>query len=142
MFQLGQTQLKCKFNPQYHQPGDSANTAATVAEDSNVPDPATQSIEIATNLALEVGKIVFDGSSIDESALASGAAYEITSTDLGKVITINNIQFGEHSTLGQTPTVGGQTVTYQAATTAIVGDYMQLKLVDNSSGGFLTGLLS
>ena len=80
MFQLGQTQLKCKFNPQYHEP--NGNAAATVAEDTNVPDPATQAIEIASNLALEIGKLTFDGSSIDEANLA---AYEITDTALGKI---------------------------------------------------------
>ena len=78
MFQLGQTQLKCRFNPQYHEPTN--NAAATINEDTNVPDPATVPVDIASSLELEIGKLTFDGNSFDESALG---AYQMSSTNLG-----------------------------------------------------------
>ena len=54
-----------------------------MAEDTNIPDPATQTTEIANNIALEVGKLTFDGSSFNEAGLS---AYTMSTTNLGKLL--------------------------------------------------------
>ena len=73
-------------------------------------------LDLATDLTLQIGKVVFDGNSIDENALTSFAA--------------------SASSTGQT------SLSYASTTTATLGDYMELKLVDGSTSQVLTNTFS
>ena len=64
-------------------------------------------LDLATDLSLQIGKVVFDGNSINEDALT---AYSASDTATGQT-----------------------SLSYAATTTATLGDYMELKLVDNSA---------
>ena len=112
LFQLGQIELKCRFNAQLH----DAASSSTITEDTQIPDPSEKNVDLATSLTLQIGKVVFDGASIDEANLNAFAASD---------------------------TATGQTsLSYVAATTATLGDYMELKLIDGSTSQVLTSKFS
>ena len=78
--------------------------------DKTIADPAEKQIDIRSNLVLEVGK-----SSFVENAVREDDLTETTVTSSTKA----------NANLGA--------LTYQAATTANIGDYMQLQLKDTSA---------
>ena len=73
-------------------------------------------LDLATDLSLQIGKVVFDGNSINEDALT---AYSASDTATGQT-----------------------SLSYAATTTATLGDYMELKLVDGSTAQALTNAFS
>ena len=79
------------------------------SDDNTIADPAEQRIDIASNLQLEIGK-----SSFIQNALAEDSLSETTITSS----TASNANLG--------------VLQYQVATSATIGDYMQLQLVDTS----------
>ena len=111
-FQLGQTELKCRFDADQH----DAASLSTISEDTQIADPSEKNVDLATDLTLQIGKVVFDGSSIDEAALS---AYLASDTATGQA-----------------------SLSYAATTTANLGDYMELKLVDGSTAQVLTSKFS
>ena len=83
----------------------------SVTNDGNtIADATPQQIDIRSNLALEIGKSSFTQSPVSEDSLTETT---ITSS------TNSNVKLG--------------TLEYQSATTANIGDYMQLLLKDTST---------
>ena len=75
-----------------------------------LPDPAEKRLDVQSNLVLEVGKLTFTQNAVAESSLS-----EITVTSS----TSSNANMGA--------------LQYKTATSANIGDYMQLLLKDTSS---------
>ena len=105
MYQLGQVMFTCRIDPYQ----EDATGVVTVSEDTAVDDATEKYVDIAAALELNIYKATFDGGSIDESTLTTVAV----DSDAG--------------------TYGQASLTYTLATTADLGDYMQLKL-ENASG--------
>ena len=78
--------------------------------DNTIPDPTDKQVDIRSNLVLEVGKSSFVQNAISEDTLS-----ETTVT----------------SSTNSNPNLGS--LAYDAATTANIGDYMQLLLKDTST---------
>ena len=75
-----------------------------------LPDPAEKRLDVQSSLVLEVGKLTFTQNAVAENSLT-----EITVTSS----TSSNANLGA--------------LQYQTATSANIGDYMQLLLKDTSS---------
>ena len=126
MYQLGQVKFSCRIDPYQEDAG-----IVTIYEDSAHNDPAEQYIDISNSIDLSVNRVssnefykntknnqaFFDGGSPqDEAAFASGTPITV---DSGA---------GTY----------GQAISYAAATTAKLGDYMELKLEPVGASTVLT----
>ena len=79
-------------------------------DDNAIPDPSDERIDLQSNLVLEVGKSTFTENAVSESGMTETTI--TSSTDA-------------NANLG--------TIEYNTASTANIGDYMQLKLKDTST---------
>lgn len=103
MYQMGQVKFTCRIDPYQ----EDATGVVTITEDAAVADPLDKYVDIAAGLELKVNKADFlTASAQDESALAA--------------VTVNAD--------AATPVYGQAGITYTAATSAKLGDYMELKL--------------
>lgn len=103
MYQMGQVKFTCRIDPYQ----EDATGVVTITEDTAVADPSDKYVDIAAGLELKVNKADFlTASAQDESALAAVTV----DADAG------------------TPVYGQAGITYTAATSAKLGDYMELKL--------------
>jgi len=117
MYQLGQVKFSCRIDP-YQEDA----TSITITEDTAVADPAEKYLDIAGSIELQVNKAVFDsGSPQDEAALATATAVTVDAD-------------------ATTPVYGQSGITYATATTAVLGDYMELKLAPVGTSTVLTDL--
>ena len=111
MYQLGQVKFTCRVDSYQ----EDATAAVTITEDDAIADPVEQRVDLRAGLTLQINKAEFDGgSAVDESSLTEVVI------DSGA------------STYGQA------SITYTAATDAKLGDYMELKLVENGASGVMT----
>ena len=126
MYQLGQVKFSCRIDPYQEDAG-----VVTIYEDHAHSDPAEQYLDINNSIDLAVNRVssnefykntknnqaFFDGGSPqDEAAFASGTPITVDS-DAGTY---------------------GQAISYAAATTAKLGDYMELKLEPVGASTVLT----
>lgn len=108
MYQLGQVKFTCRVDPYQ----EDAIGTVTITEDTAVTDPSDKYVDIAAGLELNIKKAEFDaGSPVDEGATAFTA------------VAVDSVA----------GTYGQSGITYTTATTAKLGDYMELKL-ENASG--------
>ena len=81
------------------------------SDDNAIPDPSDKQIDLQSNLVLEVGKSTFADNAVSESGMT------------GTTITSSS---ASNANLGQS------SIEYGTASTANIGDYMQLQLKDTS----------
>ena len=81
-------------------------------DDNAIADPSDEQIDLQSNLVLEVGKSTFIEKAVSES--------EMTETTITSSVDAN-------ANLGQS------SIEYKTASTANIGDYMQLQLKDTSA---------
>ena len=79
-------------------------------DDNAIPDPSDQQIDLQSSLVLEVGKSTFTENAVSESGM--------TETTITSSVDTN-------ANLG--------TIEYDTASSANIGDYMQLQLKDTST---------
>lgn len=107
MYQLGQVKFTCRIDPYQEDAG-----VVTISEDTAVADPNDKYVDIAAGLELKVNKADFDTASPQVESGLSAVAVDADAAS---------------------PVYGQAGITYSAATTAVLGDYMELKL-ENASG--------
>ena len=77
-----------------------------------IPDPSDEQIDLQSNLVLEVGKSAFIDKAVSESGMT-----ETTIT----------------SSVASNANLGQSSIEYKTASTANIGDYIQLQLKDTST---------
>ena len=108
LYQIGQIKMVCRLDPLQL---DAASVS--VYDTATIPEPSESQIDIRSALRLVVEKAKFEETVIDEYSLSPVALTSSTATN---------------------PVLSQPGIYYSEASTANIGDYMQLNLLDLSYG--------
>jgi len=114
MYQLGQVKFTCRIPGGFQ---EDATGVVTISEDTAVTDPNDKFVDLAAGLELKINKAVFDGGSPKDETSFSAVAVNADAA---------------------TAVYGQASISYTDASTADLGDYMELKLENAGSSSVLT----